>query len=302
MGISKKITILIFVLLINVPAINSQNTVYFFDKTETQILENLYQYNFITADSLILKLSKQKKNSQNITNINYYWWHIISGNDSVYFSKKAIKAADDGIAILDLKEESQLTNDDIYSLIIFYAFKARFEILSNNYFKALKFLQKSIRYIEISANNINEYENFKLTTGLYLYTISHMAEKYPIFYPYIMFLPKGNKELGLKYLKDCLTSKDIVVRTEARYFLMKIYLESENKYDIAELHLKYLLKNYPNNLVFHYYFYQSLILQKKIDESKLQLNNMEKNANNNSELNNKQKTHFIDIINEKLND
>ncbi len=273
----------------------AQTDAVFFTKKQTDILDNLYSYNFFRADSLIKTSKVKKENNWYLTLINYYWWQTISGNDSIYFSRKAIEKADAGILNLKKKKE-KFTNNDIYSLIIFYAFKARFEILDNNYLKALRFLQKSIKYISISLKETGNFEGFKLTTGLYFYTIAHIMENFPLFYPYVLFFPKGDKILGIKYLKECALSKDIVLRTEAKYFLMKIYTESENNYPAAEIFAKNLTKQYPRNMVFNYYLYNLLILQNKTQESETLLKIIKKRSRDNLQINEKQKKHFINII------
>ena len=114
-------------------------------------------------------------------------------------------------------------------------------------------MYNTIASIEIALERESININYKLIAGLYNYFVAYTIDKYPIFYPYFFLFPKGNKQKGLNQLETCKNSKDIFIYTEANYFLMKINLEFENNYELANNYSTILTEKYDNNLLFQYF-------------------------------------------------
>ncbi|MFH2141747.1 MAG: hypothetical protein ABIJ97_04950 [Bacteroidota bacterium] len=224
---------------------------------------------------------------------NYCWWIYISGIQTDSVAKQANSIIDTGIN--KLNSVKILNNSQLFSLISLYAYKTRFQIFNNKYISALNNLSKAINLLKQSFGKENQYENFRLTSGLYLYAISYVTEKYPIFYPYIAFYPKGDKEKGITLLEECLKSDNVYLKTESTYFLMKIYLDGEKKYKKAEIFSKQLITLYPDNLVFLYHHYL-ILKQANIKESDQIKNRIIEISKNSKQLNDLQKKHFINQL------
>ncbi len=199
-----------------------------------------------------------------------------------------------------VKKQPEITDPFILGNTIFlYAALARLEIFEKNYMKALQYLDKCSKYIKRSF--AEDDERFVFSTGLYHYYIAFSLRKYPFLFPIIALYPKGDKNLGLKLLKQGCNSSQLLVRTESRYFLMKIYFESEKDIKYSKVWLDQLLKEFPDNLLFNYYYFKILIKENKISQANTFLNRMRDKAYNNSQLNLSQKNHFISIAREELN-
>ncbi len=144
------------------------------------------------------------------------------------------------------------------------------------------------------------HEMFNLTSGLYNYFVTRSQKDYPYLIPYLIFYPKGNMETGIKQLMAAYKSKNTILKTEAGYFLMKIYLEQEKDYTKAEFFARDLLNRYPDNLIFRYYFFKSLLVQNKIDQAineSIKINSL---AKENIELTPAQQEHFDVLTNADL--
>src|SRR4030066_2261962 len=65
----------------------------------------------------------------------------------------------------------------------------------------------------------------------------------------MIFFPSGNKELGLRQLKEA-ASTGKYSKYEARYILVTFYYYFENDMNSAELYAKQLVNSFPDNPVF----------------------------------------------------
>lgn len=103
---------------------------------------------------------------------------------------------------------------------------------------------------------------FYFPTGLYNYYIEAYPEANPFYKPFVIFFPKGDKQLGLKQLYHCWeTSK--LVGVEALNFLTYIQINFETNYLDGIKYSKELAESYPNNPLFTLYYEQLLLLSKQ---------------------------------------
>jgi tetratricopeptide (TPR) repeat protein len=89
-------------------------------------------------------------------------------------------------------------------------------------------------------------------TGIYDYYAAVLPDRYPVLKPLMVFLPDGNKSLGLKELRRA-AEKGKFANYEAMYFLMQVYYSNENKPSSALTYARKLLGEFPDNPVFHRY-------------------------------------------------
>jgi tetratricopeptide (TPR) repeat protein len=89
--------------------------------------------------------------------------------------------------------------------------------------------------------------------ALYNYFSVWVPENYPALKPLLWFFPKGDKELGLKQLKE-VSYNAFYTRTEAMVWLMRIWNSFENKNEQAQQLAEYLHQTYPDNPYFHRYY------------------------------------------------
>lgn len=91
-----------------------------------------------------------------------------------------------------------------------------------------------------------ELWDLKLADGLKLYYAAHLPEAYPIVKTVSWFLPEGDKEKGLKYMRMAADSA-IFAGAEALYFLGNIHYNYEHNFTRAARYFEQLYNTYPRN-------------------------------------------------------
>lgn len=258
--------------------------------------EQLYRLNFSDAESEILKLKNNHPADYlpELLYANYYWWQIITGHDSAATREQYYKHLDSAIAWLPHRKEN-ISDDTLYALITGFAYKARIHSMNNEYFAAIGQLNNCIDYVKQSFGKETQYEWFCLTSGLYNYYIEAVKKNYPFLLPYLIFLPAGNLDTGIRWLQNASSSGNNLLSTEATYFMMKIYLEEEKKYKEARKYSQQLIQKYPANLLYRYYHFRTYLDENKPEDAARELGMMNYYADKNTQLSAKQKMHFQNI-------
>lgn len=281
----KKYYLLFLILLL-------QNTT--FAQTINDLTEVVYSYSFTTAKQRIE--NKQLNNSLSsselsLININYYWWQFLSGNIEKQYQDLCLQTC------LNYRHPRTTENyNEVFHSAIVFSYIIRIYAAQGKYFKAIYFLEEAMPYFENALENEDKHESLMLISGLYNYVITYSLDRYPLFYSYLFFYSTGDKSHGLDLLKKCAKSRNVVIQTEAKYFLMKIYFELEKKYTGAQLYAEQLVKEYPNNLVYRYEYYKILFKQKLYNRAEQQKNIIISLSRNNKELNVYQRKHFITLL------
>jgi len=265
----------------------------FRDEKVVPFFNALYSYSFQKADSI---LNLQFPNSTNyrvncILSVYYEWWMLLSGDVKQNHFANCQQKLDCSLhELLKIKDK---TDNDIFLIVNIYAYKARLELLNDNYFSALPYLSQVVDYLDYIIENEANSVYYQLMSGLYKYSIAHALEKYPIIYPSLLFMPKGNKKAGIELLENCSKSDNLMVNTEAKYFLTKIYLETEKNIPKAKNYCEQLLKQFPNNLLYHSLYLRIALLINDIQFIEAEKLEMRNRAKNNFELTSDQKLHFF---------
>ncbi len=268
------------------------------DKSQNAV-KALYHFRFQEADSLIAQLEKHYPAHYlpYVVRSQYYWWKLISQpvNDKTKLRyRESLLHAEERI-IQNLSEDNP-DDHDLFHLINIYASKARLDLMNLDYWKALQHLHKSAGYIRQSLTLEEVFSPFLLTSGLYNYMAGHGEEVYAFFRIYTLRYPRGNKERGLQQLKKAATGNDILVKTEANYFLMKIYTEIEEEYLEALPYAKWLSDTYPDNLIYlHHYFEVMQHLNRKNLSEQIK-SNFFQSLERNHQLDNRQIIHLRELF------
>lgn len=254
----------------------------------------IYNFQFQKADSIIAVVKKENPNNAGsyLMSANYYWWKIISGDDTKENRSEYLRSLEKAKSIVG-KRKATLSDDDNYCLISIYAYKARFEAMNKNYIQALSSINNCVASIKQSFNKEDRYEPFYLTTGLYNYMIAQVNHKHPILYPYTMFLPDGDKKKGLDMLYKTAGFSDPLLSTEAIYFLMKINLEEEKNYDNAVTYGNRLANGFPANLLYRFYYLKSLLAAGNKEEALRQYKIISAFSATNNDLDTHQRVYFV---------
>lgn len=215
------------------------------------------------------------------------WWKIYAGSDNFnhkvqennYLDKIFLEYMDKSIELSKEIYNSGNIVDGAFFLSASYGFKGRLLSERKKWRSAAFAGRNAIKYLkEIRKDDIMIPE-ISFGNGLFNYYSVWISEKYPILKPVIKLFPKGDKLKGIEQL-GIATNNSFYTRTEAQYFLMRIY-SSEGKISKSLQLSNYLHNSYPDNSIFHKYYTQNLYRSGKIklllDESRILLKNFQVN-------------------------
>lgn len=274
-----------------------------FHKEAYTALNEIYNFRFSAADSIITKVKHDYPDAAGtyLLAANYYWWQTITGNDSKYNSANFLLYLDKAKAsVAKARSKGVYSNEDLYSIISIYAFKARYEAMHASYIPAISAVNNCVGALKKSFGKEPAYEPFYLTSGLYKYMIFNTNENHPLLRPYTMFLPDGSKVEGLSMLEKTAKSKDPVLSTEANYFLFKIYFEQEKNGPKARMHISWLTDSYPTNLLYQYFYFSYLLKYGSIQEIKDKMTTVKVMCGANKEITEQQRSYFIGLMDKEF--
>lgn len=261
---------------------------------------SLYHFRFEQAAKSLQHMSAKYPDNPltHMSAANFDWWLLISGID------------DDSVRI-DLEKHSSrvidkygkrrdLTNEELYCLLSVYAINARVAVLQEHYLGSVAYLNQSIRYLKQSFGREASFPWFYITSGMYNYYVEREKITFPLLYPYLIMLPKGDMEKGMEQVRHAAGSSDEVLSTEATYFYFKILWEEEKDYKLAFQQLDKLISLYPDNLLYLYYRFKLLLEQNELSKGKSALNELLKKAAENPELREEQIAHFKELAKKEL--
>ncbi len=258
---------------------------------------NLYDFSLQKADSIVTEMENKNADRSTllIARADLAWWRLLSGDDP----ETNLKICGDCI------DESIKTNQHIaqppdinalFNIIYSYSLKVRLENYKGNSLSAFINFYKSSAYIEKCRGKNIADEKFTLVLGMYYYFISYIQHKYFLLDTFLFSFPEGDREKGLSYLISCSGSADDIIRTEADYFLMKIYAEAEKDYSKALDYAKVISNLHPGNPVYSLEELKLLIKTKQYDEAAILSEKIKEGVIHEVRLNNDQKEHFVSQI------
>lgn len=233
------------------------------------LIAQTYQMKYPKVKSELeqIEFSEMCKNEVHLLHLNLAWWNIVSGNENSERWKESYEFHTEAIeSNIEELEAVNRTQRDTVLLIYAQLFRARIMLLEKKYINGLESLNACIHMIEkvIESNSMGN-QHIKLIVGLYNYYYGHVYDEYYLLRPFLMGYPEGNMELGLKIITECASDQWDFNSTEAHYFLVKIFLESENNPELAMRYSSSLIEQYPSNLIYAFQHYQGLYFAKDLE-------------------------------------
>lgn len=257
---------------------------------------NLYDFSFQRADSLVSVLEEMNADHSTLLIIraDLAWWRLLSGEET----ELNMKICNDNI------EESIKTNlkydhpdiNTLFNIIYSYSLKVRLENYKGNSLSAFINFYRSSAFIEKCRNMNIKDEKFAMVLGMYYYFISYIEHKYFLLNTLLFSLPSGDRDKGLSYLVKCSGSSDDVIRTEADYFLMKIYSEAEKEYSKALGYARIITEMHPDNPVYSLDELRLMMVMKQYREATVMSKELVSRINRSAKLSDAQKKHFLDQV------
>lgn len=181
------------------------------------------------------------------------WWKISLDPEFEDYDRTFLKKIDKVIKVCDRILD---TNDFDINALFFkggaIGYRARLSTIRNDWISAVKDAKEALEILQKCQQVAPFNHDIMLGTGIYNYFSSKFPEEYPLLKPLMVFLPKGDKRLGLFQLRAA-TRHARYASVEAQVVLLQIYYSFENNSFEALQIAKELNLKYPQNSYFQRY-------------------------------------------------
>lgn len=229
----------------------------------TQALNDLYNFKFSAAEEQF----KYLKTKYSWHPLPYFlmglieWWKIMPNTGDKSHDEVFLAYMDSTIMVAENLYENYppYKVEAAFFLAGAYGFKGRLysDEDRGNWRKAASAGKNAVKYMEANREFTDLSPELLFGDALYNYFSVWVPENYPMVKPLLWFFRKGDKELGLKQLKE-VSYNAFYTRTEAMVWLMRILNSYENDQRQAFQISEYLYETYPDNPYFHRYYARML--------------------------------------------
>ena len=256
-------------------------------------IESLYSFKFDETNGYVSQLDSTNAMDLEVVQLIQLWWVGLTLGTN---SSELLDLERHSARLLNKYSEPR-TPQERFLKVLAGTFIIRLAGIKGNKTLALKTFIKISSELKLVLKEPTASQENMLIAGVYHYSVGGIKMNNYLLKPFLALLPPANSYEGKIYLIECTKSNYNVIRTEAYYFLYKIDYEIYRLKSEAISHIKWLVNQYPNNLIFR-------LEQIKISEisGKLTPNHREDFIImvNESELTKKQKDHFISKIDKLL--
>jgi len=246
----KYLTFVVLSLTMLCPGVSAQGAK--FDSLVIAGIKQIYNIEFENADKTFSKLIADYPNhpAGKFFMAMIDWWKILIDYGSEQRDELFYKKIEDVINQCDNILDKDPNNVDA----MFFkggaiGFRGRLSAMRENWLSAADDGNDALPLIERAAEIDPDNIDVQLGFGIYNYYAAVIPEKYPVVKPLMLFLPSGDKQLGIKQLKS-IAKNGKYTKYEATYFLMSLYYGYENDVDNSEKYALILCNNFPNNPIF----------------------------------------------------
>ncbi|WP_255518094.1 lipopolysaccharide assembly protein LapB [Fulvivirga sp. M361] len=198
------------------------------------------------------------------------WWKIMPNLNNIEHDEVFLAQMDTVISISErLLKKPEHEIEASFFLAAAYGFIGRLHSSEErrNWRKAASAGKNALKYMQYSKEKHDLSPELLFGDALYNYFSVWVPENYPLLKPILLFFPKGDKDLGIKQLKE-VSFNAFYTRTEAMVFLMRILNSYENDRPRALQMCEYLNKTFPDNPYFHRYYARLLYSSGRFSQAK----------------------------------
>ena len=249
----------------------------------TSAINKMYNYQFEEAEKEFRWLSSEYKNHPLpvfLLGLSS-WWKIDAQSSKSYIGeshkenvldKNFLSLMDESINLSKQIYDQGNKVDGAFFLAASYGFKGRLLSERRKWSAAAFAGRNAIKYLKEIRKDDLMIPEISFGNGLFNYYSIWISERYPLLKPIIKLFPEGNKNKGVEQL-NIASNNSFYTRTEAQYFLMRIY-SGEGKLSKAFQLSEYLKDTYPQNSIFHKYYTQLLYRNSRLNECLKESNNI----------------------------
>ncbi len=186
------------------------------------------------------------------------WYNLLLSPDNSNIADQTLGYIDQYMVSTD---SSDLTVELRLNRIFLQQYKVRIHAFRKEQMRALNAnlaLGKMIDNIQLDEISDENYIYYKFISSAYDYVDSYLQED-----SFIYSVISSNKiAVGgdmLQNIENCFQTDDFFIQTESAYFLMKAYNEIEEDYYSALTYSTWLVKHYPNNIIFQVEHFKCMV-------------------------------------------
>jgi hypothetical protein len=177
------------------------------------------------------------------------WWKMLPNTDDHRYDEAFMAYMDTCIQYGEkLYEENKNNLEASFFLACAYGLKGEYYGTNKSYTKAAWATKNALSHLSETSDKAELSPEFLYGDAILNYYKPFLKEEYPLLYPILVLFPSGDKELGIKQLKD-VTYNAFYARTEAQYQLLRIY-DNEDEYHKGYPIASYLASTFPDNAYF----------------------------------------------------
>lgn len=225
----------------------------FVQKHGTTGLDRLYGMKFDAAKAHFDKIDRRYPNhpvGPFLKGLNLWWTIMLDLTDTSHdaaFAEQMNIVIDRCNALLD-------ENPEHFDAALFKAaahgFLARLHSNRYRWWKTIRNAQKAVSYVQKVEQIAPKRGDYVFGSGMYDYYAAILPEEYSLSQAIMWMLPDGDKERGLRLLRETATNGRYV-QTEAIYFLAKVHYLYEDDFRGSRKWVSKLRERHPDNPFFH---------------------------------------------------
>ena len=246
---SSAVLIYTFLVLLSINAFPQKPT---YDSLVKAGINQIYNIKFDDAEKTFQVLKKEypKHPAGRFFFAMIDWWKIILSEEDEDKDDQFYKKIEETVDFCDdILDKNPNDVDALFFKGGAIGFRGRLRVMRESWFKAADDGREALPIVEHASKLDPTNVDVKLGFGIYNYLAAVIPEKYPIVKPLMLFFPSGNKELGLKQLKDAARIGKYSSH-EAKYILITFFYYFEDDLEEAEIYAKQLFTSFPDNPVF----------------------------------------------------
>ena len=185
------------------------------------------------------------------------WWRIITELDNTSRDDRFLSELDRVIDLCD----SRLKKNEHDTAALFFkggalGFRGRLHGNRDDWVQAASDGRAALPIVQDAYKLAPGNHDVLLGMGIYDYYAAVVPEQFPFVKPFMIFFPKGNREKGLRELREAAASGRYA-NTEANYVLLQVFQNFEKRFDEALPLAQKLHARFPENVIFHKYLGRS---------------------------------------------
>lgn len=266
-----QLVIFLFIVL-SFPPLPARAQILYDTPTQELVLEaidHIYNYEFAAVEPVARQIRAKYPNHpvNAMLKAMQMQWQYLPVKDNKAMSGQYAKLLEECIAKAKVLEKNEKTRPEAaFFSMAGHGYIALIHNYNDEKMKAASEAKKAYDYVMAGFKYMNNNPEFYFSSGLYNYYMIRYPEDHPIVKPVVLFFKDGNREEGLRQM-DIASKKGLFTRTESSFYLARIYLKHEQRYDKASSYLEHLVEKYPNNPIFLMKHTEALLLLGKYEEA-----------------------------------